>query len=179
MTTRRAALAGLAGLPGLAGLLAACATVPPPEAGPALEGRLAVQVDGQPERSFSAGFELRGQAEAGSLVLSGPLGSRAAQARWGVDGVVLDSGGQSRRFADLDSLAREALGEELPLAALFDWLRGRPWPARPHEARRDAGQGFEQLGWRVDTSRRADGLLVAERLAPPRVSVRVRLEAPV
>ncbi|MBP6902281.1 MAG: outer membrane lipoprotein LolB [Burkholderiaceae bacterium] len=170
--------ATLAAAASLASLLAGCASLPAPDAAPALEGRLAVQIEGQPERGFSAGFELRGHADAGRLDLNGPLGARAAQARWDRDGVVLDSGGQTRRFADLDDLAREALGESLPLAALFDWLRGQPWPARPHAARSDGGAGFEQLGWRIDTSGQGEGRLVAQRLAPPTVTVRVRLEAP-
>ena len=52
----------------VAALLAACAT-PPRSVDPGgalLEGRLAVRVDGQPERDFSASFELAGSAERGS-----------------------------------------------------------------------------------------------------------------
>jgi outer membrane lipoprotein LolB len=33
-------------------------------------------------------------------------------------------------FTDLDALTRQALGESVPVSALFDWLQGRPWPVR-------------------------------------------------
>ena len=51
-----------------------------------------------------------------------------------------------------------------PLAALIDWLRGRPWPAAPSYAN-DAG--FQQLGWQIDLRRYEEGALVAERASPP------------
>jgi outer membrane lipoprotein LolB len=62
----------------------------------------------------------------------------------------------------------------MPLAALFDWLRGRPWPGAPHEAEPD---GFSQLGWRVDVRALGQGLLTARRPAEPAVTLRLRLEA--
>lgn len=167
-----------------AALLAGCAQFRPPGGQPPptdrFEGRLAVQIDGDSDRSFSAGFELQGDADRGELRLNGPLGTGAAQARWAPSlGAELQSGGQTRYFTDLDALATEALGEPVPLAALFDWLRGRAWSARPSGSRGDGGPGFDQLGWRIDTSRQADGLLVARRLTPlPMVTVRVRLDAP-
>ena len=61
------------------------------------------------------------------------------------------------------------------MAALIDWLRARAWPGAP-SATRDGG--FEQLGWRVDLSRFAEGWVVAARDAAPAVSVRARLERP-
>ena len=101
-TTLAAALAAL--------VLAGCATAPPP-AGPMLSGRLSVRVDGQPDKSVSAGFELFGTAERGSLLLTGPLGTGAAKATWQPGEALLQSGGSTQRHTDLDSLGQAALGE--------------------------------------------------------------------
>ncbi|WP_374673289.1 lipoprotein insertase outer membrane protein LolB [Ideonella sp.] len=171
---RRAATWLAAGL-----VLAGCATAPPPGAAPpgALRaGRLVVKVaeGDQGSRSHSAAFELQGDETTGRLRLLGPLGTQVAQAEWGPQGVQLDDGQGRRHFPDLTTLAREALGEPLPLAALLHWLAGRPWPGAPHEP---SAQGFVQLGWAVDLSRWADAAtLQAERLDPPGVSVRARLD---
>lgn len=168
---RAAAAAAL--MAGMA-LMAGCATAP--STAPLLSGRLSVRVDGQPDKSVSAGFELSGNAERGSLLLTGPLGTSAAQATWQPGEAVLRSGGNTQRHADLDSLGQAALGEALPLAALFDWLQGRAWAGAPAQPRTDGGTGFEQLGWRIDLARWGDGLLDAVRLRPPVVSVRARVD---
>ena len=157
-------------------LFGGCASVsrPPPE----LAGRLSVRVeahDAQPARSVNTQFELRGDASAGELQLSTPFGSTAAQARWRPGQAELVTSDGTRRFADLDALAQELLGEALPLAALIDWLRGRAWngaPSVPFDG------GFEQLGWRIDLSRFAEGWVIAARERAPALSVRARLEKP-
>ena len=121
-------------------LAAACTTVPPAlpsEASEVLSGRLALRVEpvaNEAPRSVSAAFDLRGDSRAGTLGLSTPLGSMLAQARWSPAEVVLTTPRETRRFASLDALTREALGESVPIEAWFDWLRGRPWPGAPHAA---------------------------------------------
>jgi outer membrane lipoprotein LolB len=158
------------------GLLAACATPPRPPA--ELAGRLAVRVEafeGAPARSLATQFELRGDALVGELRLTTPLGTTAAQARWRPGSAELTTPEATRGFADLDALAEALLGEALPLAALIDWLRGRPWPGAPSAA---SAAGFEQLGWRIDLSRIAEGWVLAARERAPAVSVRARLEQP-
>ena len=177
---RRTLLRALAAA-GATGLLAACASLEPPPVlgdGERLSGRLAVRVEGDASRSFSAAFDLQGRPERGLLALATPTGSQLAQAAWSPQRVELRTPQGSRRYADLAALAEDALGEPVPLQALFDWLAGRPWPGAP-SAPRPGGDGFEQLGWSVDTSRQADGLLVAERRGPdqPTVTVRIRLDA--
>ena len=160
----------------LSALLAACAT--PPRASADLSGRLAVRVEvhaGASAQSVSTQFELRGDAAAGDLRLTTPLGSTAAQARWQPGSAELISAEGTRRFAGLDELAQGLLGQALPLAALIDWLRGRPWPGAPSAA--SAG-GFEQLGWRIDLSRFNEGWVLAARDLAPAVSVRARLDRP-
>ena len=164
-------------------VLAACAVVPPAapiDAGTTLSGRLAVKVDGTDgaaPRSVSATFELQGSPQAGRLNLSTPLGSVLAQARWQPGSVALVTPQRETQFANLDELTREVLGESLPVAALFDWLRGRPWPGAPSTATA-APVGFEQLGWSVDLARFDDAWVVATRRAAPTVTVRAKLDKP-
>ena len=155
---------------------AGCASVPPASVG-ALTGRLSVRVEGAAPRHLSALFDLRGDATRGELALSTPIGTTLAQARWQPGEVRLATPDGERRFADLDALTREVLGESLPLAALFDWLRGRPWAGAPSRPLAPAS-GFEQLGWQVDLARFADGVVDARRGQPPPVSVRARLDSP-
>jgi outer membrane lipoprotein LolB len=172
---------GLAALAAASVLLSACASLQPQapplvrEDGVQLSGRLSVQVAGRQDGG-SATFELLGSPADGRLELSTPLGSLVARARWQAGEVLLQTPGEQRRFEDLDALSREMLGETVPVAALFDWLRGRPWPQAPSEALPAPAQGFAQLGWSIDLSRHADGLIVATRPAAPAVTLRARLD---
>ena len=164
-------------------LVAACASVPTaPTSGDALSGRLAVKVDawnGAAPRSVSAAFELQGDPKTGRLNLSTPLGSVLAQARWSPGSVVLVTPQGERQFADLDDLTSEVLGESLPVPALFDWLRGRPWPGAVSTATTPpAERGFEQLGWTVNLARFDEAWVVATRAQPPVVTVRAKLDRP-
>ena len=159
----------------LCGVLMGCAHVAEPlEGGERFEGRLSVQVANDPERSFTAGFQLSGSATRGRLLLTTPLGTQAAKAEWSAQEVRLSASDGDRVYADLDGLSRGILGEVVPLAAMFDWLQGRPWPAAPSQER---PAGFEQLGWLVDLSRRDQGRLMAQRSARPTVTIRVKLDA--
>ena len=156
--------------------LAACATTPRPTA--ELSGRLAVRVEAQANvtaRSFTSQFELRGDANAGSLRLTTPIGSTAAEAHWQPGRAELVTPEGRRHFESLDALAEQMLGEPLPLAALTEWLRGRPWAGAPS---RIEASGFEQLDWRIDLSRFGQGWVLAARERAPVVSVRARLETP-
>jgi len=169
-------LAALAGALALLALVAACTTTPRPAAD--LVGRLAVRIEahqGSPARNLTTLFELRGDAQTGGLELTTPLGSTTAQIRWRPGTAEMVSAEHTRTFAGLDELAQDLLGEPLPLAALFEWLRGRPWPGAASGARNG---GFEQLGWRVDLSRFAEGWVRADRELEPAVSVRAKLERP-
>lgn len=181
-------LGRLAGAAALALLAAGCATAPPEPpvaADPAarqIAGRMAVRVEGDAQRSFSAAFDLQGTSRRGQLAIISPVGTQVGRAVWSPGHAVLQTADGDRRFDDLDDLARETFGESLPIAALFDWLAGRPWsdlPSRPlTEAESAEGAGFRQLGWVVRTHRLDDdGLIVAERRLPePRVTVRIRLD---
>ncbi|WP_293996795.1 outer membrane lipoprotein LolB [Sphaerotilus sp.] len=170
-------------------VLAGCATVVPPTVAPdplarSYAGRLAVKVEGDDARSFTAGFDLQGTDTRGQLALTSPIGTQVGRAVWQPGAVLWQSADGDRRFDNLDALAEEMLGEAVPLAALFDWMAGRPWlalPSRPLTAADGVGAeaGFRQLGWTVQTGRVADGVIVAQRRLPaPTLTVRIKLDTP-
>lgn len=161
----------------LALALAGCAQLPkstaPSAAESRLSGRISVTVAGDVHTRGTGGaasFELFGGPDAGRLELTTPLGSLVARASWQPGRVTLQTPNEERRFDDLDGLTRELLGEAVPVAALFDWLQARPWPAAPHQK---TPQGFEQLGWRIEPKLPS---LVATRLAAPVVTLRAKLD---
>ncbi|MEY4413987.1 MAG: hypothetical protein RIQ53_1280 [Pseudomonadota bacterium] len=159
--------------PAALALLGGCAS-PGQPARPRHAGRLALRTEGEDSRSFTSAFELYGSAREGRLMLNSPLGTTAAQASWSPRGASLQQGASQQDYPDLDRLSLDLLGETLPLAALFDWLDGRPWDGA---AARATADGFTQLGWRIDTRGLNDGLLDMRRAEPgPSLSLRVRLE---
>ena len=146
-------------------LLAGCA-VPPRKPAPAgvqsWSGRLALNVEGQANQSFSAGFDLKGAPESGELTLTNPLGGTVAVLSWSPGTATLHANGSTRQFPSLEALAQEATGAPLPVASLFDWLAGRATAVE---------------GWSVDVSGVADGRLHAQRtVPPPLVDLRVVFE---
>lgn len=125
-------------------------------------GRLSLSVRSEPEQRFSAGFELRGTADQGELLLTSPLGTSLGRARWRAGLAELEAGSQRRRFGSMEALLEELTGAALPLAALFDWL---------------AGRATSVPGWQADLSGHAQGRLLARRSAPlPAVELRVLLD---
>ena len=158
-------------------LLSGCASTLPPAGGaPWTTGRLSLRADAtpqQPAQSLSAGFELRGSGDSGELRLNSPLGTQLVAATWLPGQATLRTPQGERRFSSLEELSRQALGEPLPLAALTDWLAGRPWPGAAHTLKSD---GFEQLGWFVVTQRFSEGWVSAQRVMPPAVQLRVKLD---
>ncbi len=172
---RRAA--GLAWLACLLTLGACASLTQPPAQGSTFSGRIGWSVAAtpqQPAQQAGAGFELSGHARQGWLELTTPVGTLIARARWTADSAELETPAGRTRHADLASLSRAAFGEQdLPLVALFDWLRGQPWPGAPHEA---LPAGFAQMGWLVDVRALGQGRLTATRPAEPAITLRVRLE---
>jgi outer membrane lipoprotein LolB len=177
-----AAWVTLSGLSGCATTTTAPATALDPLARHHV-GRLAVKVEGDEARSFSAGFELQGTDQRGQLALISPLGTQVGRAVWQPGAVQWQTADGERRFDTLDDLSQALLGETVPLAALFDWIAGRPWSSHYSRPLADATTpeetGFRQLGWSVQTGRLADGLIVAQRRLPaPTVTVRIKLDTP-
>ena len=119
-------------------LAAGCTTtrLSPMDSNAYWSGRMALQVLKDPPESLSAGFELQGSAQAGEMVLISPQGARLTQGQQQIDS------------PSLQKLGSRLTGTELPIAALFEWLAGRP---------------AEAVGWQVDLSAHAQGRISAER----------------
>ena len=148
------AIAGCASPPRVSG--------PPDPAAASWAGRLALQVENQPSQSFSAGFELKGSAQSGELTLLSPIGGTLAVLSWRPGSATLLSGGKSSEFESVEALVAHATGSPIPVAALFDWLRGIDSPVP---------------GWKTDLSQLGQGRILAKRLEPPPVAdLRVVLE---
>lgn len=125
-------------------------------------GRLGLTLESEPPQSYSAGFTLTGNARAGELSLSSPLGSTLAVMHWQPGQALLRQGDQISSFGSVDELAASVTGTPLPVRALFGWLNGEP-------------QAVE--GWHADLSRLSDGRLTARRLMPlPTAELRVVLD---
>ena len=145
-------------------LLAACAQPARtlPQGDDTWRGRLALQVEDSSAQSFSAAFELQGDASRGALTLFNPLGNVLARLTWQPGFAILNDGKAEHRAASLAALTRELTGSELPVAAWFEWLHGRE---------------TQTTGWHVDLSALASGRIVATRLQPlPRAVLRIVLE---
>ena len=147
-------------------LIAGCAQAPQtaksPDASANWRGRLALRIDGDQAKSFFASFELSGHAQAGELLLSGPLGSAVADLHWTSQVAYLRSNGQTQSFDSLDALAAQATGTAIPIGALFRWLNGQPAHAD---------------GWQADLSELSQGRLLARRTQPlPMAELRLILE---
>lgn len=137
-------------------LVAACATPAAYKpAGNAVaghwQGRLGVKVLNPAPRSFSARFELDGDAQQGTLKLFTPLGTTLAQMRWAPGSASLTTTGEPQQFESLAALSQATLGMDLPVTSLFGWLRG---------------VSGEANGWEADLSALGDGKLSANRRTP-------------
>ena len=143
--------------------LAGCATPRPPVQTDAFwSGRLALQVASEPPQQWFANFELQGSAERGELLLFSPIGSTLAQLNWTPQTADLNQGGRQWSSGSLDDLTTRLSGTNLPIAALFEWLAGRPAPVP---------------GWQADLSGHAQGRLLAQRSQPaPAATLRIVLD---
>jgi outer membrane lipoprotein LolB len=125
-------------------------------------GRLALTVASDPPQSYSAGFTLQGDAQAGELSLTSPLGGTLAVLQWQPGSALLRQGEETRRFDSLDELTAALASAPLPVRALFDWLRGAPQTPG---------------GWQADLARLPQGRLAARRLTPaPAAELRLALD---
>ena len=135
-------------------------------------GRLALRVEpdslpsvgdsGGPSQSFSASFELAGNAQTGGLLLFSPLGTTLAELTWTAQTAFMRANGETRSFNSLSELLRQATGTEIPVASLFAWL---------------AGNHVTTPGWLVDLSQHGRGRVVARRSDPmPAVELRLIFE---
>ncbi|WP_232834462.1 lipoprotein insertase outer membrane protein LolB [Rhodoferax ferrireducens] len=129
---------------------------------PLWHGRLAVRVESDQPQSFAAEFELTGNAQVGALTLYTPMGSTAAALSWSDQTAVMRTQGEVHSFESLDALIKQAVGTEIPVAALFAWLKG---------------DNMIAAGWNADLSQHANGKITARRAQPvPLAELRLVLE---
>lgn len=114
-------------------------------------GRLALTVHSDPVQSVAAGFDLRGSPDAGSLLLTSPLGNAVARVEWSETAAEWRQGDRVIKKRNLEELTTELGGTALPVAALFAWLNGT---------------ALEIDGWQADLSRHAVGRITARRTHP-------------
>ena len=126
-------------------------------------GRISLQIQSEPEQSFHAGFELKGEPQRGELTLISPLGNILGVLRWSPSEAVLDTGDRKiQHFDSVDALMAQATGAAIPMRALFAWLHGN---------------NANISGWTADLSRQAEGRITAKRLLPaPEAALRVVLD---
>lgn len=144
--------------------LAGCATTrtPPVDASAHWSGRLALQIESEPPQQWSASFELQGSADQGEMLLFSPIGTTLARLSWTPQSAQLQQGGNTTHGESLSSLSERLHGTALPIAALFEWLAGRPAQA---------------AGWQADLSGHAQGRLRAQRSLPaPTAVLRIVLD---
>lgn len=123
---------------------------------------MSLQVEDTSAQSFTAAFELKGNAQAGELKLFTPFGGTLAMLDWQNGLARLTANGETRTFESMDALIQQATGSIIPVAALFDWL---------------GGNNTAVPGWQADLSRLPDGRLTARRSTPaPQADLRIVLE---
>ncbi len=141
----------------IAVIAAACATLPEPPVIPTssalfdLSGRVLVSYDGH---AFSSGVRWLHAAGRDEISLLSPVGQTLAYIVGEADGATLTAADQKQyRAASVESLTRQALGWELPLASLQYWVQGQPVPVgAPDVVERDAARrltALTQNGWRI------------------------------
>jgi outer membrane lipoprotein LolB len=125
-------------------------------------GRISLKIQTDPQQAFFAGFELKGQADAGELTLTNPLGGILGVLKWSPLSATLESAQGSKYFASVNELLAQTTGASIPVAALFDWL---------------AGKQTILDGWSADLSQYAEGRIAAERQSPaPQAQLRLILD---
>jgi outer membrane lipoprotein LolB len=129
---------------------------------PSWSGRLALRIEAAPVQNHSAGFMLRGNAQLGQLSLLSPIGTTVYFMEWTPTQAKLHANGQIYTAADVVALSEVATGTAIPVADVFEWLRGQP---------------NQNAHWQVDSSQSDSGRWTAVREHPaPRTVLRIILD---
>lgn len=136
--------------------------VAPGEIAQEWSGRISLQVQSDPPQQLNASFALQGGAHKGQLDVFSPFGTTLATVQWTQQEAILQQGGQPQRFASIALLTERLTGTQLPMAELFDWLKGQPTAL---------------AGWQTDVSQLSSGWLIATRTSPaPTVLLKIKLD---
>ena len=159
-------------------LLSACSTQRPTRLGLATNpdatwsGKLNLTLETEPKQSFSAEFDLQGDALNGAMQFYTSLGTTLAYAQWNATGAeLLSSSGESLHFTSIEALSQKYMGATLPVDLIFAWANGEPVRAP---------QGWSIVKASAQSSSQVDGAmneLMATREFPlPRVQLRLWLK---
>ena len=92
------------------------------------QGRLSLHLqEAEGERagnSWNAHFNLRGDVQRGTLLLTTLMGTAVAEVSWDPTGAWLRAQGAERRYADLARLTQELFGVAVPVDGVLAQLRG-------------------------------------------------------
>lgn len=135
-------------------------------------GRWVLKLGDEGAPSFSAGFELQGNAARGRLLLLSPFGTVLAQMDWEPHQAQLHTGDQVRQFSSLEALLENLQPLQplestakipIPVAALFDWLAGTPT--------------VTTTGWKADLTAIDQGRMTAVRsISGSQATLHIQLE---
>ncbi len=130
--------------------------------------------EGKGAEGGSFHFDLQGNATAGVLDISTPLGTMVASVRWSPENASLLTPDGQQVYASIEALLTQALGEPLPISTIMQWLKGQPDPSLPStwvdtSLANAASTLFDQAGWRVDIAELPSGVLHASRASQPSV----------
>lgn len=117
-----------------------------------LDGRVAVKLE---NRGYTASMRWRHTTTQDSLRLLSPVGSVVGQIEADANGATLTTGDKKvYRSDDVQSLTRDVLGWDLPLAGLRYWVTGRADPALPVQSEERDDQhrlkSLMQSDWRIE-----------------------------
>jgi outer membrane lipoprotein LolB len=108
-----------------------------------LAGRVNVRVE---SKAYPGRIHWQHAPGADEVWLYSPIGSAVARMRQDASGALLvTSDGKEYRADDLQRLARQVLGWDLPLGGLQYWVRGLEWPALAPGQRDDDDKGRPKL----------------------------------
>lgn len=115
------------------------------------QGRLALKVEGPAAQAWTAFFELDGNPERGSLVLSSLFGTRLARMQWAPNSASLQTPSENLQFPSLEAMVAHHNANPFPVTALFSWLQG---------------QRLDVKGWEVSMDQLPQGRLSALQRGP-------------
>lgn len=134
-----------------------------------LQGQMSIKLAAHADQSakgLSLGFFFSGNTDAGQLDLMTLMGSQMAQVSWQPGEAWLTNEKGRQRYDNLGELSIAALGENLPLRSLIQWMQGQPDLDLPSLPGPQANT-FLQEGWLIDTSELPEKKLHATRSATP------------
>jgi outer membrane lipoprotein LolB len=88
-------------------------------------GKINITLETTPTQSFTADFDLFGNAQSGEIQLYSSMGTTLALAKWDENGGELTLNNKtSQHFDSLQEMTTKLTGVGFPLQSVFSWLKG-------------------------------------------------------